>query len=70
MNKPPFTPGKNTFRKNLTTAYIFLLISVVFYLLFFLNAQELPVIGAAFLCDAAALIYIVRAVKAYPFENH
>ena len=61
--------GKASFRKNLVTAYVFILISAVFFLLFFFNAQEWPVIACAFLCDAAGIVYLVRAMGAYRKEN-
>ena len=50
-------------RKNLITCYIFLGISVLFYLIFFFWQKELPMFGVAFLCDLAAAVYIVRAIK-------
>lgn len=60
---------KGSFRKNLTTAYVFIIISAVFFLLFFFSAKELPVITCAFLCDAAAVVYLLRAVSAYSKEK-
>ena len=61
--------GKASFRKNLTTAYVFLAISAIFFLLFFFNTQEWPVIACAFLCDAAAIVYLVRAIGTYKGKN-
>ena len=61
--------GPGAFRKNLTTAYVFIIISVIFFLLFFFNTQEWPVIACAFLCDAAAIVYLFRAINAYKKEN-
>ena len=52
-------------KKYLATTYLFLILSVVFYVLFFLEpAQErLPVIGCAFLCDLGAGVYLIRSLK-------
>lgn len=61
--------GPGAFRKNLTTAYVFIIISAIFFLLFFFNTQEWPVIACAFLCDAAAIVYLFRAINAYKKEN-
>ncbi|MBQ9197085.1 MAG: hypothetical protein IJ157_07555 [Clostridia bacterium] len=69
MKWDQFMQGKGSFRKNLTTAYVFILISVVFFLLFFFSTKELPVIACAFLCDAAAVVYLLRAVSAYGKEK-
>ena len=61
--------GPGAFRKNLTTAYVFIIISAIFFFLFFFNTQEWPVIACAFLCDAAAIVYLFRAINAYKKEN-
>ena len=61
--------GPGAFRKNLTTAYVCIIISAIFFLLFFFNTQEWPVIACAFLCDAAAIVYLFRAINAYKKEN-
>ena len=57
-------------RRNMATAYVFLLLSAVFFILFFFKVKELPLAGCAFLCDAAAVVYLRRAVSAvYPFRQ-
>ena len=50
-------------RKNIFTCYFFILLSVIFFAVFFLSVRELPVAGAAFLLDFAAAVYALRAFK-------
>ena len=50
-------------RKNIGTCYFFILLSLVFFLIFFFSVRELPIVGAAFLLDFAAAVYAVRAFK-------
>lgn len=61
--------GPASFRKNLVTAYVFIIISAIFFLLFFFNTQEWPVIACAFLCDAAAIVYLFKAIGSYRHET-
>lgn len=53
--------GRN--RKNIFTCYFFLVISVVFFGIFFFQVRELAVVGAAFLLDLAAAVYALRAFQ-------
>lgn len=50
-------------RKNLFTCYFFLILSAVFFILFFFHVHELPVMGTAFLMDLAAAAYAMKAFK-------
>lgn len=50
-------------RKNIFTCYFFLLLSAVFFGMFFLSIRELVVAGVAFLLDFAAAVYAIRALK-------
>ena len=50
-------------RKNIFTCYFFLILSAVFFIIFFVNVHELPVLGTAFLLDLAAAVYALRAFK-------
>lgn len=45
------------------TVYLFLGISALFFVLLFTAAPRLEVAGCAILCDAAALVYLLRAMK-------
>ena len=51
-------------QKLIWTGYLFLAISALLYLVFFRILTDLSVFGAALCCDAAALLYIFRALKA------
>lgn len=56
--------------RNLFTTYFFLVLSATFFALFFFNAPELYIVGCAFLCDAAAIVYLFRALsRMYPFRQ-
>lgn len=50
-------------RKNIFTCYFFILLSLVFFSIFFFGVRELPIVGAAFLLDFAAAVYAIRAFK-------
>lgn len=50
-------------RKNIGTCYFFILLSLVFFLIFFFGVRELPIVGAGFLLDFAAAVYAIRAFK-------
>ncbi len=57
-------------KRNMATAYAFLILSAVFFFIFFFRVKELPLAGCAFLCDAAAVIYLRKAASAvYPFRQ-
>lgn len=57
-------------KKYLGTTYVFLLISAVFFGVFFLSDPQLPFIGCAFLCDAAAVVYLCKSVSlSSPFHQ-
>ena len=57
-------------RRELATAYFFIIISAVMFAVFFISTRELVLAGCAFLCDAAALVYVLRAVgKFCPFRQ-
>ncbi|MBR1407446.1 MAG: hypothetical protein IJ573_00935 [Clostridia bacterium] len=57
-------------KRNMATAYAFLILSAVFFFIFFFKVKELPLAGCAFLCDAAAVIYLRRAaIAVYPFRQ-
>lgn len=49
-------------KKYLATTYAFLLISAAFFCMFFLSDPQLPFAGCAFLCDAAAVVYLRKAI--------
>ncbi len=50
-------------RKNIGTCYFFIILSLVFFLIFFFSVRELTIAGAAFLLDFAAGVYAFRAFK-------
>ena len=57
-------------RRNMATAYCFLILSAVFFAVFFLKVRELPLAGCAFLCDAAGVVYLLRALPSVcPFRQ-
>ena len=46
-------------RRNMVTAYVFLLLSAIVFGIFYLKVHELTLAGCGFLCDAAALLYLL-----------
>lgn len=57
-------------RRNMVTAYVFLLLSAIVFGIFYLKVHELTLAGCGFLCDAAALLYLLRAAPAViPFRQ-
>ena len=57
-------------RRELATVYFFLIISALMYGAFFFHTRELTLIGCAFLCNAASLVYLIRSIgRACPFRQ-
>ena len=57
-------------RRELGAAYVFIIISAAMFIVFFWSVQELLIIGCAFLCDAAATVYLLRSLGHFrPFRQ-
>lgn len=50
-------------QKYIVTCYLFLILSIVFFAIFFFKDRQLPIAGAAFLLDLAAAVYALKAFK-------